>query len=127
MKIFTERQIATFKDMINKGILNQIEGDPELCRTIAKGLYNIEEGYFIFENLATSEVINEWDARGETYELVENIINYTPEGKEVISSILKEHMKDCEIEINRKTMIKLLGLRDFATKEDILKELNEIL
>lgn len=30
-------------------------------------------------------------------------------------------------EVNRKELINLLGLRDFATKEDILKELNEIL
>lgn len=127
MKRFTEKQITTFKDMINNGILNQIEGDPELCRTIAKGLYNIAEGYFIFENLSTSEVINEWDARGESYDLVENIIENSSYGKSIIKSIIKTYTGNTVIDINRKYMIKLLGLRDFATKEEIIKELSEIL
>lgn len=45
---------------------------------------------------------------------------------------MKTLLKDYEeyfplMDINRKSMIKLLRLPFFATKEDIIKELNEIL
>ena len=61
MKKYTEKQIESFKEMINNGIISQIDGDPELCRNIAKDIHKIEEGYFTFENLSTNEVINEWE------------------------------------------------------------------
>lgn len=116
--------------MINNGIISQIDGDPELCRKIAKDIHKIEEGYFILENLSTSEVINEWELRGESWELLRRIIENQEEfGKE---RLMKTLLKDYEeyfplMEINRKSMIKLLRLPFFATKEDIIKELNEIL
>lgn len=127
---YTEKQIESFKEMINNGIISQIDGDPELCRKIAKDIHKIEEGYFILENLSTSEVINEWELRGESWELLRRIIENQEEfGKE---RLMKTLLKDYEeyfplIDINRKSMIKLLRLPFFATKEDIIKELNEIL
>lgn len=130
MKKYTEKQIESFKEMINNGIISQIDGDPELCRKIAKDIHKIEEGYFILENLSTSEVINEWELRGESWELLRRIIENQEEfGKE---RLMKTLLKDYEeyfplMEINRKSMIKLLRLPFFATKEDIIKELNEIL
>lgn len=130
MKKYTEKQIESFKEMINNGIISQINGDPELCRKIAKDIHKIEEGYFILENLSTSEVINEWELRGESWELLRRIIENQEEfGKE---RLMKTLLKDYEeyfplIDINRKSMIKLLRLPFFATKEDIIKELNEIL
>ena len=130
MKKYTEKQIESFKEMINNGIISQIDGDPDLCRKIAKDIHKIEEGYFILENLSTSEVINEWELRGESWELLRRIIENQEEfGKE---RLMKTLLKDYEeyfplIDINRKSMIKLLRLPFFATKEDIIKELNEIL
>ena len=53
MKKYTEKQIESFKEMINNGIISQIDGDPELCRKITKDIHNIEQGYFVFENLYT--------------------------------------------------------------------------
>jgi hypothetical protein len=130
MKKYTEKQIESFKEMINNGIISQIDGDPELCRKIAKDIHEIKEGYFTFENLSTNEVINEWEQRGESWELLRRVIENQEEfGKERLMKML---LKDYEeyfplMEINRKSMIKLLRLPFFATKEDIIKELNEIL
>lgn len=116
--------------MINNGIISQIDGDCQLCRKIAKDIHEIDEGYFTFENLSTNEVINEWEQRGESWELLRRVIENQEEfGKE---RLMKTLLKDYEeyfplMEINRKSMIKLLRLPFFATKEDIIKELNEIL
>lgn len=130
MKKYTEKQIESFKEMINNGIISQIDGDPELCRKIAKDIHEIEEGYFIFENLSTSEVINEWELRGESWDLLNKIIqNESEREKERLMKYLSENYEEYfpKMEINRKSMIKLLRLPFFATKEDIIKELNEIL
>lgn len=130
MKKYTEKQIESFKEMINNGIISQIDGDPELCRKIAKDIHEIEEGYFIFENLSTSEVINERELRGESWDLLNKIIqNESEREKERLMKYLSENYEEYfpKMEINRKSMIKLLELRDFATKEDILNELKEIL
>lgn len=130
MKKYTEKQIESFKEMINNGIISQIDGDTELCRKIAKDIHEIEEGHFTFENLSTNEVINEWEQRGKSWELLRRVIENQEEfGKE---RLMKTLLKDYEeyfplMEINRKSMIKLLRLPFFATKEDIIKELNEIL
>lgn len=78
MKKYTEKQIESFKEMINNGIISQIESEREKERLMKY--------------------------------LSENYEEYFP-----------------KMEINRKSMIKLLELRDYATKEDIIKELNEIL
>ena len=130
MKKYTEKQIESFKEMINNWIIFQIDGDPELCRKIAKDIHEIEEGYFIFENLSTSEVINEWELRGESWDLLNKIIqNESEREKERLMKYLSENYEEYfpKMEINRKSMIKLLELRDFATKEDIINELKDIL
>lgn len=41
MKKYTEKQIESFKEM-NNGIISQIDGDPELCRKIAKDIHENE-------------------------------------------------------------------------------------
>lgn len=130
MKKYTEKQIESFKEMINNGIISQIDGDCELCRRIAKNIHEIDEGYFTFENVSTNEVVNEWRERGEDWDLLKTIINNQSEkNKErLMEHLLKEYKEYFpKMEINRKSMIKLLELRDYATKEDIIKELNEIL
>ena len=130
MKKYTEKQIESFKEMINNGIISQIDGDPELCRKITKDIHNIEEGYFVFENLSTNEIVNQWQERGESWDLLNKIIeNESEREKERLMEYLSENYEEYfpKMEINRKSMIKLLELRDYATKEDILNELKEIL
>lgn len=130
MKKYTEKQIESFKEMINNGIISQIDGDCELCRKITKDIHNIEEGYFIFENISTNEIVNQWEERGENWDLLNKIIeNESEREKERLMKSLSKNYEEYfpKMEINRKSMVKLLGLRDFATKEDIINELKEIL
>lgn len=128
MKKYTEKQIETFKEMIKGGIISQIEDDCQICRRIAKDIHQIEEGYFTFEGLTTSEIVIEWEARGEREDLIDRLIDSFDNPTKVIKNIMEDYEEFLPTtEINRKSMIKLLGLRDYATKEDILKELNEIL
>lgn len=128
MKKYTEKQIETFKEMVKGGIISQLDDDPRICRQIAKDIHQIEEGYFTFERLTTNEVVNEWNARGERGDLICQLIESFDDPTKTIKNIVKDYEEYLPtIEINRKSMIKLLGLRDYATKEDILKEVNEIL
>lgn len=128
MKKYTEKQIETFKEMIKGGIISQIEDDCQIFRRIAKDIHQIEEGYFTFEDLTTNEVVNEWNARGERGDLICQLIESFDNPTNTIKNIVKDYEEYLPTtEINRKSMIKLLGLRDYAAKEEILKELNEIL
>lgn len=128
MKKYTEKQIESFKEMINNGIISQIDGNCELCRKITKDIHNIEEGYFIFENLSTNEIVNQWDARGEKGHLIDSLIESYDKPEIILKDIVKTY-SECLFpdQVDRRCMIKLLGLRDYATKEDILNELKEIL
>lgn len=128
MKKYTGKQIESFKEMINNGIISQIDGYPELCRIIAKDIYEIEEGYFTFESITTNEIVNEWDARGEKGHLIDSLIESYDKPETILKDIVKTY-SECLLpdQVDRRYMIKLLGLRDYATKEEIIKELNEIL
>lgn len=128
MKKYTEKQIETFKEMVKGGIISQLDDDPRICRQIAKDIHQREERYFTFEGLTTNEIVNEWNARGERGGLICQLIESFDDPTKTIKNIVKNYEEYLPtIEINRQSMIKLLGLRDYATKEDILKEINEIL
>lgn len=128
MKKYTEKQIESFKEMINNGIISQIDGDSELCRKIAKDIRKIEEGYFILENLSTSEVINEWDARGEKGHLIDSLIESYDKPEIILKDIVKTYSEYLfPVQVDRRYIIKLLGLRDYATKEEIINELKNVL
>ena len=128
MKKYTEKQISVFKEMVNNGIISQIDGYPELCRIIAKDIHEIEEGYFTFESITTNEIVNEWDARGEKGHLIDSLIDSYDKPEILLKDIVKTY-SECLLpdQVDRKYMIKLLGLRDYATKEDIINELKEVL
>lgn len=128
MKKYTEKQIESFKEMINNGIISQIDGDCELCRKISTDIHKIDEGYFTFENLTTNEIVNEWDARGEKGHLIDSLIECYDKPEIILKDIVKTYSEYLfPDQVDRRYMIKLLGLRDYATKEEIIKELNEIL
>lgn len=128
MKKYTEKQISVFKEMVNNGIIFQIDGDSELCRKIVRDVHEIEEGYFTFENISTNEVVNQWDARGEKGHLIDSLIESYDKPEIILKDIVKTY-SECLLpdQVDRKYMIKLLGLRDFATKDDILNELKDVL
>lgn len=128
MKKYTEKQIESFKEMINNGIISQIDGYCELCRKISTDIHEINEGYYTFESITTNEIVNEWDARGEKGHLIDSLIKSYDNPEIILKDIVKTY-SECLFpdQVDRRYMIKLLGLRDYATKEDILNELKEIL
>lgn len=132
MKKFTEKQIDTFMSAINNGILGYMNDNYMIdeLETVSSKFLNIDEGKYILSDISNEQVANEFNSRGETYHLIESLID-SEEVKEKILTVkrLFDRYKQYvpKQEISRKTMIDLLGLRPFATKEDILKELNEIL
>lgn len=132
MKKFTEKQIETFMSAINNGILeymNDKDYVDSLCNVSDK-LSDVDEGRYILSDISANQVANEFNARGETYHLIKTLIDNEDEKERILTvKLLFDRYKQYipKQDINRKTMIDLLGLRDFATKEDILKELNEIL
>lgn len=132
MKKFTEKQIETFMSAINNGILQYMDENnliDSLC-TVSDKLSDVDEGRYILSNISNEQIANEYNLRGETYHLIQTLIdNEDIKGKSLTVKRLFDRYKQYipKQDINRKTMIDLLGLRDFATKEEILKELNEIL
>lgn len=128
MKKYTEKQIESFKEMINNGIISQIDGDTELCRKIAKDIHEIEEGYFTFENLSTNEIVNQWDARGEKGYLIDSLIESYDKSEIIFKDIVKTYSEYLfPDQVDRRYIIKLLGLRDYTTKEEIINELKDVL
>lgn len=128
MKKYTGKQIESFKEMINNGIISQIDGDPELCRKIAKDIHEIDEGYFTFENLSTNEIVNQWDARGEKGYLIDRLIERYDKPEIILKDIVKTYSEYLfPDQVDRRYIIKLLGLRDYATKEEIINELKDVL
>lgn len=132
MKKFTEKQIETFMSAINNGILQYMDENnliDSLC-TVSDKLSDVDEGRYILSNISNEQIANEYNSRGETYHLIQTLID-SEERKEKGLTVkrLFDNYKQYvpKQEITRKTMIYLLGIRDFATKEEILKELNEIL
>lgn len=98
--------------------------------TVSDKLSKVDEGRYILSGISDEQIANEYNARGETYHLIQSLIdNEETSDKRITIRLISERYKQYipKPNVNRKTMIDLLGLRDFATKEDILKELNEIL
>lgn len=132
MKKFTEKQIETFMSAINNGILeymsdNYMNGNLD---KVSDKLSDVDKGRYILSYITKQQVAYEFNARGETYHLIQTLIdNEEQKDKRLTIKLLFDRYKQYapKKDVTRKTMIDLLGLRDFATKEEILKELNEIL
>lgn len=132
MKNFTDKQIDLFLNDINNGILDYMNDNymDYKLETVSDKLSKVDEGRYILSGISNEQIANEYNARGETYHLIQSLIdNEETSDKRITIRLISERYKQYipKPNVNRKTMIDLLGLRDFATKEDILKELNEIL
>lgn len=132
MKKFTEKQIETFMSAINNGILEYMDDNYMIdeLETTSNKLLEIDEGMYILSDISNEQIANEYISRGETYHLIQTLIDSEDvKEKSLTVKLLFDRYKQYipKQEVTRKTMIDLLGLRDFATKEDIIKELNEIL
>lgn len=132
MKKFTEKQIGVFMSAINNGILEYMNDNYMIdnLEIVSDELSKVDEGRYVLSDISNEQIANEYSSRGETYHLIQTLIdNEDVKEKSLTVKLLFDRYKQYipKQNVTRKTMIDLLGLRDFATKEDILKELNEIL
>lgn len=128
-KRFTEKQIVSFRIFVEDGIIKQLSGYPVLLERIVSDLKEVDEGEIIYKEMNTNEIVNEYDARGEKGYLVRELIDSmdNKEKARFINSLAKDYSGYIDHKVDRKSMIQMLGLREYATKEEILKELDEIL
>ena len=131
MKRYTAKQIESFKEMVKNDILSQII-DENFFTSLCEKVDEIDEGKFIYEQIRIGGVINEYDARGELGELIQCSLQVQDNRHRLapsIISLLQNYVAQCSgvKMIDRKLFIQLLGLRAYATKADIMKELDELL
>lgn len=132
MKHFTEKQIETFVQRCNDGMIKYLYECEyvNILRKIARTLIENDNGNIINSEITINEIVSMFDERGESYHLAKELIDSLDERKKrsAIKCLFTDYKQYLpKQDVTRKTMIDLLGLRDFATKEEILKELNEIL
>lgn len=122
MRKFTKEQIEAFSKVVNDGIIEYL--NKEKSQIINKLLEKI------FQIVDTSQIIEEYSANGELSELIIDSMYFINE-KNTMSKhsydIMYKLMPDIRKEINRPNMIKLLNLQPYATKDEIINELKEIL
>lgn len=131
MKRYTAKQIESFKEMVKNDILSQII-DENFFTSLCEKVGEIDEGKFIYEQIRIGGVINEYDARGELGELIQCSLQVQDNRHRLapsIISLLQNYVAQYSgvKMIDRKLFIQLLGLRAYATKADIMKELDELL
>lgn len=139
---FTPKQVASFTLMIDNGILQYIcdnsEESESILTTIGERFAEIDEGKFLREQITYNSVVECADERGEVgylaIQALDRYCNSTVVGKQfennVISALSKSTGKVyvCHDGMNvGKALRQLLRLRDWATKEDILKEIEELI
>lgn len=104
----------------------------KLFTSLCEKVGEIDEGKFIYEQIRIGGVINEYDARGELGELIQCSLQVQDNRHRLapsIISLLQNYVAQYSgvKMIDRKLFIQLLGLRAYATKADIMKELDELL
>ena len=116
---YTDKQIEKFKEMFRNGILKQLEECEHV--EIIDNIIELDEATILAScNISTEELVDIADTMNELGCLAETV------NKEYNSRYPKpiENQK----QVNYKSeLIALLGLRDWATKEDILTELSYLL
>ena len=116
---YTEKQIEKFKEMYLNGILEQLEEPDRL--DIIESIIGIDEATIIAGcSISIDELIEIADTRCELGDLAKTAtITYNRRYPEPIGKPKTTNYKQA--------LIGLLGLRAWATKEDIVAELSEVL
>ena len=116
---YTDKQIEKFKEMYRNGILEQLEENEHI--EIMDNIIEIDEATILSGcNISTEELIDIADTMNELSYLVETATNtYNSRYPETISKPKQVNYKQ--------TLIGLLGLLPWATNEDIINELSELL
>jgi len=116
---YTEKQIEKFKEMFRNGILEQLEEYERV--EIIDNIIEIDEATIIAGcSISIDELAEIADTRCELGDLAKTATNtYNSRYPETIGKPKTPNYKAA--------LIGLLGLRPWATNEDIVNELNELL
>ena len=116
---YTDKQIEKFKEMYRNGILEQLEDDERV--EIIDNIIELDEATILAScNISTEELVDIADTMNELGCLAETA------AKEYNRRYPKPIEKQKQVNYKAE-LIAMLGLRDWATKEDIINELNELL
>lgn len=133
MKEFTEKDIDMFLDYIKDGILasDEIAGDPAMANYVAENVYK-ELTEHVIDNLDLSKLANYIDKSFWSEKLFDNhVVPFCKELNKLVAERaelpINEKLDALNIEVNRKSLARILGLREWATKEDIINEINNLL
>lgn len=134
MKKFTEKQKETFLSNIRNGILGQLdEGDIKKIFESNEDLSSAVMG-----GINNNMIVNEYDLRGETVTLIKDLLkncnlsdlksilcsSNPKSGRELAQAAAKEYGVTLTVTLLKES----LGLPDWATKREILRELqNQVL
>ena len=116
---YTEKQIEKFKEMYQNGILEQLDEYERV--EIIDNIIELDEATILAScSISTEELVDIADTRCELGVLAETATKeYNSRYPEPIGKPKTPNYKQA--------LIGLLGLRSWATKEDIVKELSELL
>ena len=116
---YTEKQIEKFKEMFRNGILDQLEVHEQA--EIIDNIIELNEATVLAScSISTEDLVDIADTMNELSYLAETAAKeYNMRYPEPIGK---------QKQVNYKAeLITMLGLRAWATKEDIINELNELL
>ena len=116
---YTDKQIEKFKEMFRNGILKQLEESERV--EIIDNIIEIDEATILAGcNISTEELVDIADTMNELSYLAETATKeYSMRYPEPIEKQNTPNYKQA--------LIGLLGLRPWATKDDIVAELSELL
>ena len=116
---YTDKQIEKFKEMLRNGILKQLEEYEHV--EIIDNIIELNESTILAScNISTEELVDISDTMNELSYLAEAATNeYNRRYPEPVEKPKAPNYKQA--------LIGLLGLRPWATKEDVLTELSELL
>ena len=116
---YTEKQIEKFKEMLRNGVFKQLEEYEHV--EIINNIIDLDESTILAScNISTEELVDIADTMNELSVLAETATNeYNRRYPEPIGKPKTPNYKQA--------LIGLLGLRAWATKEDIVAELSELL
>ena len=116
---YTDKQIEKFKEMFRNGILKQLEESEHV--EIIDNIIELDEATILAScNVSTEELVDIADTMNELSVLAETATNeYNRRYPEPVGTPKTPNYKQA--------LIGLLGLRAWATKEDIVAELSELL
>ena len=116
---YNEKQIEKFKEMLRNGILKQLEEAEHV--EIIDNIIDLDEATILAScNISTEELVDIADTMNELSYLAET-------ANKEYNMRYPEPIEKPKTPNYKQALIGLLGLRPWATKDDIVKELSEVL